>query len=477
MPRRRTTTSEYLLEPAKLQQVLDNLPDPIFVTDSRGNVLLSNSATALTLDMTLDQLLKTNVNELVGKGYYTNSHVMEAVEKKCVVSGVLRTKLNLVYASTSTPVFDEKGNVTLVITSAHPKDASEDGQDKGESELIGRRKREIEYLRSRVMNDDGVVAESQIMRQILRTAHTLSQTDSTVMLFGESGTGKEVLAKYIHRHSKRANEAFIAVNCATFPEHLVEAELFGYEKGSFTGAQAEGRIGLFEAAHKGTLFLDEIAEMPLFLQSKLLRVLETSEVRRIGSNFDRKLDFRLIVATNKDLKQMTVEGSFRKDLYYRLNVIPIRIPPLRERPEDIIALAMKFLADFNKRYETTAKLDIDTLEAFQKYSWPGNVRELRNLIERRVISGMNDYPDDNLTLAAGTPRDLLRDYFRLMGNQYPLKKVMRKLEERYLRYTLQDCGGRIGEASKRLGIYRTVLYRKLKAYDKAGDNGETGCVP
>lgn len=471
MARHSKSGSECVLQSKNFQQVLENLPDPIFVTDPRGNVLLSNSATAITLDMTLDQLLKTNVNDLVRKGYYTNSHVSEAVKNRCVVSGVLNTKLGLVYISTSTPVFDEEGRVSLVITSARPKGCSEGSQGQREGDLASCRKREVEYLRSRVMNDAEVVAKSRMMKQILVTAHTLSQTDSTVLLVGESGTGKEVIAKYIHRHSKRTNEAFIAVNCAALPENLVEAELFGYEKGAFTGAKMEGKIGLFEAAHKGTLFLDEIAELPLFLQSKLLRVLETSEVRRIGSNHDRKIDFRLIAATNKDLKQMTAEKSFRQDLYYRLNVIPIRIPPLRERPEDITALAHKFLDDFNKRYETEAKLDIDTLEAFQRYNWPGNVRELRNLVERRVISGLNDYPADSLTTAAGSARDLLNEYFRLLGKEYPLKAAMRKIEESYLRYMLQLCGGRIGEASKRLGIYRTVLYRKLKAFAEDGKSG------
>ncbi len=466
MARLRKKINEHLLETKNLQQVLDNLPEPIFVTDSRGNVLLANSATALTLDMTLDMLLKTNVNELVSKGYYTNSNVMEAIKNKRAVSGVLKTNLDLIYASTSTPVFDEEGKVTLVITTAHPKDAGESCESREESELVDRRKREIEYLRNRVMDDADIVAESRLMRQVMLAAHTLSQTNSTVLLIGESGTGKEVLAKYIYRHSKQAAEAFIAVNCATFPENLVEAELFGYEKGAFTGAKAEGKIGLFEAAHRGTLFLDEISELPLHLQSKLLRVLETSEVRRIGSNYDRKINFRLIAATNKDLKKMTEEGSFRNDLYYRLNVIPIRIPPLRERPEDIIALAKKFLADFNKRYETAAELDIDTLEAFQRYSWPGNVRELRNLVERRVISGLQDYPDESVKMAAGAQRDLFQDYFKLLGAEHTLKDVMSKIEERYIRYMLQTCGGRVGEASKRLGVYRTVLYRKLKAYDK-----------
>lgn len=449
------------------KQIFENLPDPMFIADAKGNVLLSNSTTALALDMSLDQFLKSNVGDLVRKGFYNVSYVLEAIEKKTAAGGLVKTRIDLHLFSTSTPVLDEKGNVKLVVTSARPRDLIEKFDCEDERELNNQRKREIEYLRSRVLESDAIVAESRFMREVLFTAHAFAQADSTVVLYGESGTGKEVLAKYIHRHSKRAKEAFIAVNCATFPEHLVESELFGYEKGAFTGANAEGKVGLFEAADRGTLFLDEIAEMPLPLQSKLLRVLETGEVRRLGSHVDRKIDFRLIAATHKDLKKMTTEGLFRNDLYYRLNVIPITIPPLRERPEDIVALSMKFLEDYNKKYGLDARFDTETLELFQRYNWPGNVRELRNEVERRVISNLHNYPFDYLGASIkSVGLQFEQDYFKLLGLSGTLKEVMKSVEERYINHMLKGCGGRVGETAKQLGIYRTVLYRKLKAFGK-----------
>jgi transcriptional regulator with PAS, ATPase and Fis domain len=461
------TEKSLQLAKQNLEQIFANLPDPIFVTDQHGNVLLSNSTTALTLDMSLDQLLKSNIRELVRKGYYDKSYALEAVEKKCVVSGLLTTKLNLKQVSTSTPVLDEDGNVILVVTSGRPKDVAEKVGCTEERELINQRKREIEYLRSYVLETDTIVAESRSMRQVLLKAHNVAQADSTVLLYGESGTGKEVLAKYLHRHSKRSKEAFIAVNCANLPEHLVESELFGYEKGAFTGASVEGKMGLFEAAHHGTLFLDEIAELPLALQSKLLRVLETCEVRRLGSHVDRKMDFRLITATHKDLKKMMEEGLFRSDLYYRLDVIPISIPPLRERPEDILALTLKFLEYFNKKYEAEVEFDVATLESFQSYSWLGNVRELRNAVERRVISSLQDESSASQMLETITPGALSQyDCFRLLGLSGTLKEVVRTIEERYIQQVLQECGGKIGETADKLGIYRTVLYRKLKAFQQ-----------
>ncbi|EGO62329.1 PAS modulated sigma54 specific transcriptional regulator, Fis family protein [Acetonema longum DSM 6540] len=451
-----------------LSQIFDKFPDPIFVTDRQGNVLLSNSTAAMTIGMSLDQFLKSNINDMIQKSYYNKSYAMEAVEKKCVVSGLLTTKLNFTMMSVSTPVLDENGDVSLVLTTGRPKDLLKTCSSQEEKEIINRRKREIDYLRNYVLESTTVVAESPAMRQLLLLAHRVAQADSTVLLYGESGVGKEVLAKYIHRHSKRAQDAFIAVNCASFPESLVESELFGYEKGAFTGADINGKVGLFEAAHQGTLFLDEIAELPLAPQSKLLRVLETNGIRRVGSNADRKIDFRLIAATNRDLLQMTEQGLFRKDLYYRLHVIPIRIPPLKERPEDIEALAMKFLADFNKQYDSNIKLNPDTLDAFKKHNWPGNVRELRNLIERTVICSLPDYPAELLALAApiASRRPGQNDCLNLMGWSGTLKEVVGKFEEQYINQVLEECNGRIGETAKRLGIYRTVLYRKRKAFEQ-----------
>ncbi|MDF2572094.1 MAG: norR 5 [Sporomusa sp.] len=468
MPRvSKKTGRNYQLAKQNLSQIFDNLPDPIFVTDSHGNILLSNSTTALTLDLSLDQLLKSNVRDLVDKGFYTKSYALEAAEKKCVVKGELTTKLNIKQMSTSTPIVDEEGNVVLVLTTGRLAEALEKGMSSEELESVNRRKREIEYLRSYVLDKDTIVAESKAMKQLLLQAHVVAQTDSSVVLYGESGTGKEILAKYLHRHSKRSTEAFIAVNCATLPEHLVESELFGYEKGAFTGASADGKIGLFEAAHRGTLFLDEIAELPLALQAKLLRVLETHEVRRLGSHVDRKLDFRLIAATHKDLQKMTQEGTFRADLFYRLNVIPVQIPPLRERPEDIIALALNFFDTFKKKYGLEIQMTPDTIDSLLKHNWPGNVRELRNSVERLVINSLQNYPEENIEIEHQMIGAMSSgNYLPAKGFTGTLKEVTKAVEKQYIYQVLNECGGKIGEAADKLGIYRTVLYRKLKAIEQ-----------
>lgn len=471
MPRvSKKTEPGFHFEKRNIEKILNNLPDPIFVTDRYGNILLSNSTTALTLDLSLDQLLKSNIKDLIRKGYYNKSYALEATEKKCKVSGLLKTKLNIEQISTSTPVLDENGNVIFVVTSGKPRQTADKCAGNASQEIIDQRKREIEYLRSYVLETDKIVAESMAMRKVLFRAHSVARTDSTVMLYGETGTGKEVLAKYIHRHSKRSDEAFIAVNCANLPEHLVESELFGYEKGAFTGASSEGKMGLFEAAHGGTLFLDEIAELPLLLQSKLLRVLETCEVRRLGSHVDRAMDFRLIAATHKDLKKMMEAGLFRSDLYYRLEVIPIHIPPLRERTEDIMALALRFLEGFNKKYEVEVEFDAAILESFQSYSWLGNVRELRNAVERKVINSLQEDSVSMMEFNLVENSSLSQyDCLSLLGSDGTLKEVTRRFEEIYINKVLKKCNGRIGDAAEKLGIYRTVLYRKLKSFKEDKD--------
>jgi transcriptional regulator with PAS, ATPase and Fis domain len=466
----KATERSYELAQKNLRQIFDKLPHAIFVTDKDGNVLLSNSTTALTLDMSLDRLLRSNMNDLVKKGFYSKSFAAEAAEKKCVRSGVLKTKLNFIQYSSSTPILDENGEVILVVTYGRPYIMQETYASHEEKERVSRRKREIEYLRSYVLDTESIVAENKTMKQVLLNAHNVAQVDSTVLLTGESGTGKEILAKYIHRHSKRSEEAFIAVNCANLPEHLVESELFGYERGAFNGANAEGKVGLFEAAHNGTLFLDEIAELPFALQAKLLRVLETCEVRRLGSNVDRKMDFRLIAATNKNLKKMVDEGLFRSDLYYRLNVIPVMIPPLRERPEDIMVLALRFLESFNKKYGLDVELDSKTFEELQSYKWPGNVRELKSVVERKVISSLQDSHTDSVvfdTTAQGN--EYQYNIFKLLGLNGTLRDVLKTVEKKYINYMLRENDGKIGETAQSLGIYRTVLYRKLKEFQKQDD--------
>ena len=241
------------------------------------------------------------------------------------------------------------------------------------------------------------------MQAILQTAAQVAQTDSTVHISGETGTGKEVLAKYIHRNSSRADAPIIEINCAALPENLLEAELFGYTKGAFTGALNTGKPGLIEAAHGGTLFLDEINSLPLELQGKFLRVLESHKSKRLGAVEEQEIDFRLLAATNQNLKEGVLAGTFRADLYYRLNVIPLELPPLRERREDIAPLATFFLDYYCKRYSRTKVLSRRVIEQLKAYDWPGNIRELKNVVERLLV-----------TSAAGT-LEIYQDLAPLQG--------------------------------------------------------------
>ncbi|PWK15954.1 sigma 54-interacting transcriptional regulator [Tumebacillus permanentifrigoris] len=232
---------------------------------------------------------------------------------------------------------------------------------------------------------DDIVHESDLMRRCIQTARMVAKTDSTVLLLGESGTGKELFARAIHNASSRMQYTFVAINCAALPEHLLESELFGYEEGAFTGTKKGGKPGLYEAADKGTLFLDEIAELPLPLQAKLLRTIQAGTFRRVGGTREQQVNVRVIAATNRDLQQMVRKGQFREDLYYRLHVIPVQIPPLRSRPEDVVLLAEHFLQNWRQK---TGKMGLVLSAACQErmsqYDFPGNVRELENMVERSV---------------------------------------------------------------------------------------------
>lgn len=463
-------------------QLIASSAESFFVTDKDGNILLVNPTACMLLDLSEDQLIGVNVKNLVEEGYYDRSTTMEAIEKKQTVSGIYRTKTGKSIMATSRPILGDDGTVSVVITNSLDTERVEEFVKMIEQEraLTKRYQTEVEYLRHRYIEKDDIVFISKSIEDILQKMNTVAKADSTIILFGESGTGKDLLAKYAHKNSLRANGPFIDVNCAAIPEHLMESELFGYEKGAFTGASNQGKIGLMELADKGTLFLDEIGELPLHLQSKLLRALESNEIRRIGSVVGRKTDFRLIAATNRDLKKMVEENRFRGDLYYRLNVIPIHITPLRNRPEDIIVLAEHFLTLFNTKYNYNKTFTGQTMDAFLQYRWPGNVRELRNVVERLVITGayteiepevlernaMNQsllgggIGGDSQNRDENTPENAL--HIKLDEHNTSLNHVVEEAEKQYILRVLGQCKENVREAAERMGIHRTILYRKLR---------------
>jgi DNA-binding NtrC family response regulator len=322
-------------------------------------------------------------------------------------------------------------------------------------------RRENENLRAQLRERyslPGVIAQSEAMQSVLALVARVAPTDATLLIQGESGTGKEVIAKAVHHGSTRAARPFVAVNCGAVPEALLESELFGYVRGAFTGA-AGSKLGLFEEAHSGTLFLDEIAEMPPPLQVKLLRALQSGEIRRLGTTQATTIDVRVIAATHGDLATLIGQGSFREDLYYRLNVIQMTLPPLRERREDIPALAEHFLTQSANKLGRTLRLSPGALERLLRYAWPGNVRELENAIERAAILARSEIvePDDLPPhVAVGLQ---LGPSPALLG-----QATLADAERMHILQTLERFGRNHSGAAEALGIGRTTLWRKLKEY-------------
>jgi DNA-binding NtrC family response regulator len=294
---------------------------------------------------------------------------------------------------------------------------------------------------------------SEVMKDVMDTVARVAETDASVLILGENGTGKELIAREIHRHSRRSAQIFVGVDLGSISESLFESEMFGHVKGAFTDAR-EDRVGRFENANEGTLFLDEIGNIPVSVQSKLLQVIQNRELIRVGDNKAIPIDIRLITATNKDLKKLITEGSFREDLYYRLNTIAIEVPPLRERGKDVIRLAGYFLEQYSRKYAKPGmKLDKNAMERLQEYSWPGNVRELKHTMERAVILGKgNDLGPGDLHLIDTLDRPG-EDSFRLED-----------VEKRTILAVVEKCRGNHSKAAQMLHISRTTLYVKLKKY-------------
>ncbi len=329
-----------------------------------------------------------------------------------------------------------------------------------------RLKRELELMRKRLLEQDNhiqMIGTTPEMKRIFEVIEAVKESSSSVLITGETGTGKELIARSLHYNSSRKEKPFVPVNCAAIPKDLIESELFGYEKGAFTGATSR-RIGKFEEASGGTLFLDEIGELELPLQSKLLRVLQERELERLGSNKTIKVDFRLVCSTNRNLKEEVKAGNFREDLYYRINVVEIKVPPLRERVEDIPLLAMEFLNEFSLREKKKLTLSDDVIDIFRSYHWPGNIRQLKNIIERAVVLARTDRI---------TPRELPEELRPPKKHYIPRRPVVEKqklrtlkeLEEEAIISALKECNGNKSKAAKLLGISRKAFYKRLKEYN------------
>ena len=330
---------------------------------------------------------------------------------------------------------------------------------KRQTKQIAAQRRQINILKG-IAKESFIEVRSPSFQRVLETAGRVAPFDSSVVITGESGVGKEVLARHIHRLSHRAKEPFVAVNCAALPETLLESELFGHKAGAFTGAMHD-RIGLFEQADKGTVFLDEIGDITPAMQLKLLRVLQEREVMRVGESTQRRIDVRVLAATNRNLKDAVGSGHFREDLYYRLAVIEIEIPPLRERREDILPMARYFVQRLSKKLKMPdLRLDAASLDYLLRYPWPGNVRELENAVERAaLLSG------GKAILPEFLPRNILAGHGLRKSVSDPLHTTLQDVEHEHILRVLELCEGNRTKAAKSLGISQATLWRKMKSYE------------
>lgn len=459
--------------------ILDNISDGVYILDDAGNYIYANTAYIHGTGIPKSTLLTYNVHDFL-KDDQIDICISDIVyrEKRRVVMfqdvfivGSSKKFRQLVISS---PIFGADGKVQNVLAICRPIDTMNALYREADSAAVT----SSMTVLPRFSGSGSIVAESPAMQNILYNAKEVADIDASVLITGESGTGKEVIAQYIHSQGRQKNGEMVVINCAALPENLLEAELFGYEKGSFTGALSSGKAGLFEAASGGTLFLDEINSLPFSLQGKLLRTIETKTVQRIGSTKSKKVDFRLIAATNEDLLAAVQDRRFRADLYYRLNVIPLELPPLRDRKEDIIPLAMYFLSHYNHKYNKDKHFTAHTLSNMAAYTWAGNVRELKNFVERSVVMSAGDYIDITSIRSVAASHDQRSDsqqpiwttaqeaafpWEKFLEQDLSLQEYMDRCEQEYLALALKKYKSSY-LAADHLGTSQSSIMRRKKKY-------------
>ncbi len=449
--------------------ILEHLSDAVVLTDSVGRFLYVNPAAEEAFRLPKEKLLGHMPEDLIKDGIYTGSTIMKVLDSKAPSTDIV-DHFSHKRLSTSIPVLDDEGNLRHVLTVSRRDDVLNRYMEllEKEADLHSKYHTISRYLSRR--SDPGLIWKSMEMESMISELRLVSPTDSTICLVGESGTGKELIAHYIHEHSLRSGEAFIPVNCSAIPPELFESEFFGYSEGAFTGASRSGKYGLVRMANKGTLFLDEIGDLPLSMQTKLLRFLEEREVRAVGSSKSEKVDVRVIAATNRNLDEMLAEGTFRRDLYYRLMIFPIRIPPLRERKADIRPLADYFLDRFGRKFNRDILLEEREYELLEAYNWPGNVRELRNVMERLALLSDRGNALSFLQTALALPEGRKEAAALPEGTGAPvpsgpeksLEAALQEYQEQYIEEMIRKYEGDLQKAADALGIHRSTLYRKRK---------------
>jgi PAS domain S-box-containing protein len=490
MHKNHKTKSELLKELAKLRQRVDELKksekelkkakETLRESEEMYKALLGTSFDSIAIHKIDSEILEISgrsikmlgfksANELIGKsGLFViapeDHEKANMIHQKILDEGFVRN-VELTFQKKNGMHFYAEINATLIKDSkGNPKGiigATRDITERKKAEKLLREseknlQKEVRNLRQQIQKNKSypeIIGSSPKILKLIDLVNQIARTNSTVLIYGETGSGKDLIAKAIHYSSPRKNAPFLAINCAALPEQLVESELFGYVKGAFTGA-TQDKKGLFEDADKGTLFLNEVGEIPLRLQAKLLQVLENQQIRRLGQSKNIKIDVRIIAASNINLEEAANNGTFRKDLFFRLNVLPITIPPLRERKDDIPLLAKHFLDRYcplmNKQIKNISQEAMDLL---CNYPYPGNVREMENIIQHSIVisKGSTIIPQD-------LPESLRK------SKSIPTPESLADMEKRTIVATIQECNGKLNCVAKKLGIHRSTLWRKMKRF-------------
>lgn len=449
----------------ELSDILHYSSDSIYVTDGEGNTMLVNEAFERMSGLKREQVLGRNVLDLEEAGMFTPSVSSLVLRERRKITIIQELQNGTRVIATGVPIFDKAGDLFRIVSN---------------SKSLNEIKFLNQYLEeSRCSSSEGcsnwesasesVIHNSPVIETILELIRDIAPVDTTVLLMGESGVGKGLFARLIHDLSPRSENRFVQINCGAIPESLLESELFGYEGGAFSGARKGGKPGLLEQAQGGTLFLDEIAELPLGLQVKLLHTIQSRQITRVGGIEPIEIDTRIISATNRDLEEEVKHGRFRMDLYYRLNVVPVTIPPLRERKSDIIALSQSFLQCQNRKYGKEVIFSSQVFDQFLTYHWPGNIRELENIVERLVVTARSRivrecHVNNLMQNRPETEQDAV-----IVNAILPLEEAREALERQLIRRAYRE-GGTSYKTAELLGISQTSAHRKIQKYIVPGDS-------
>lgn len=439
--------------------ILESISDAVFIDSSDGRCLWCNSTCEELYDINMEDIQGRFVEDLEKEGLFTPSVTRRVLDEKRELTIIHENKKGVRLLTTGTPIFGGDGKISMVITTSRDITRITEKQESRLPDALAEMI-DLDQPMDTDILDNNIVARSEPMKNVIALTKRLASVNSTVLITGESGVGKGLIARTLHEEGSRWMNPFITVNCGAIPDNLIESELFGYVAGAFTGSRSDGKKGYFEAAQGGTIFLDEISELPLNLQVKLLQVIQERQITPVGAVDPIPVDVRIISATNRDLAALVKDGSFREDLYYRLNVVPIEVPPLRERPEDIPPLIRMNLDRHKADMGVDKSINADAMETLLKYPWPGNIRELQNIVERLVITTSGDVitDEDIFSFIKDAARDnpaASSDTSLASALEDTEREILRKAHARY---------GSTRAIARVLQISQPTVVRKLQKY-------------